>query len=126
MSAGHIPEAVSRLIADRIDSVPELEALLLLQRHKDRIWTATDAAQFLYVSVTVATYVLEILAGRGFFSHVGQGYRYQPATVELETTVEALAMTYARHLIEVTNLIHSKPSVNLRELAEAFRVRKDK
>lgn len=124
MTTEQIPDRVSRLIADCIDSVPELEAVLLLRRGKDRLWTASDAAKLLYVSVPVASYVLDLLTGRGFFAHLTEGYRYQPATPELDSTVGELATTYAQHLVTITNLIHSKPTAkSVEQLAEAFRLR---
>jgi len=39
----------------------------------------------------------------------------------LERTAEA----YAKHLVPVTNLIHSKPKPRIQEFADAFRFRKD-
>jgi hypothetical protein len=39
--------------------------------------------------------------------------------------VDRLAHTYSRHLIQVTNLIHTKPR-RLREFADAFKIRKER
>jgi hypothetical protein len=39
--------------------------------------------------------------------------------------IARLADVYARHLIPVTNLIHSKPR-RIREFADAFKLRKDR
>ena len=40
--------------------------------------------------------------------------------------LERLAEIYAKHLVPVTNLIHSKPKPRIQEFADAFRLRKDK
>jgi hypothetical protein len=112
------------LIAESIDSVPELEAILLLREKSARDWTATEAGERLYVSKTVAGYVLATLAERGFFVFDGERYRYQPASPELAAAIDEFAATYARHLVEVTQLIHAKPSPGVRGFAEAFRIRK--
>ncbi|HYC01420.1 MAG TPA: hypothetical protein VEC57_19965 [Candidatus Limnocylindrales bacterium] len=114
------------MIAESIDSVPELEALLLLREHPNRGWTTKDAGERLYVSKPVASHVLSVLAERGFAEEAGGTFRYSPASPELAAIVDALATAYSRHLIEVTHLIHSKPSASIRHFAEAFRLRKEK
>jgi hypothetical protein len=126
MSNEHIPAAVRRLIAERIDSVPELEAILLLREHTDHAWTADEAGRRLYVSTTVASHVLGVLCDRGFCVRNGEGFIYQPESPALGGEVDQLADAYSRHLVEVTHLIHSKPSQNLRDFVDAFRLRKPK
>jgi len=123
MSTPVIPENVRRLLLDRIDSVPELEAVLLLRDYRPQEWTEQEVGQRLYVSNAVATYVLSQLVDRGFFRRVGQKYAFAPADPELERDVEDLARTYTSHLIEVTQLIHGKPSLSVRQFADAFRLR---
>lgn len=119
-----ISPAVRALIAERLDSVPELEAVLLLREHAARGWTAEEAGTRLYVSTTVAAHVLATLAERGFFSATDATYRYAPATPEIADAVDQLAIAYRRHLVAVTEIIHSKPSRNVRDFANAFRLRK--
>jgi hypothetical protein len=121
-----IPDDVRRLIADSIDSIPELEAILLLRECRPRTWTAAQAGERLYVSKTVAVHVLGILQQRGVFAGNGESFRYAPASPELEATIDALAITYSRHLVAVTRLVHAKPSPGVRHFAEAFRFRKEK
>jgi len=120
-----IPEAVRRLVVEAIDSVPELEAVLLLRSHADRDWSVEEAGARLYVSVTVAAHVLDVLTQRGFLTRTGERYRYAPTTMELDAAVAMLAATYATKLIAVTRLIHSKPSPSVMQFADAFRLRKE-
>jgi hypothetical protein len=119
------PEAVRRLILEAIDSVAELEAVLLLRTHPDRSWTSEEAGQRLYVSDFVAAHVLAQLAARGFLVAEDRRYRYRPASSDLDQAVTALASAYASDLIGVTRLIHAKPAASVLQFAEAFRVRKD-
>jgi hypothetical protein len=120
-----IPDNVKRLLAERIDSVPELEAVLLLREHPEHAWTPTEAGQRLYVSTTVAAHVLAKLEKHGFISGSETGYRYAPSD-ELGKDVDKLADTYAHHLVEVTRMIHTKPAASVRQFADAFRFRKEK
>lgn len=126
MTHGVVPDSVRKLIAERIDSIPELEAILLLRQHRGQSWSAEEAGQRLYLSSTVASHVLHLLTERGFLARSLQRYQYAPETPELEATVTLLAETYSKHLIAVTNIVHAKPSAGVRLFAEAFRIRKDK
>jgi len=126
MTGDVIPEVVRQLITDRIDSIPELEAILLLRQYRTRLWSVEDAGKRLYVSPTVAAHVVGILTERGFFARIDEHYQYAPNSPELEAAVDLLAVTYSEHLIAVTNFIHAKPSASVRLFAQAFRLRKDK
>lgn len=123
-----IPEAVKRLIVDRIDSVAELESLLLLRSEPAHEWDARQLAGRIYVGENEAARLLETLCGRGFFGQGENGfYRYCPDSEALRETVEVLADTYRTRLIPVTKLIHAKSSAgsSLQKFADAFRLRKD-
>jgi hypothetical protein len=126
MRGEDLPESVKMLIAERIDSVPELEAILLLRAHPDRQWAPAETGARLYVSATMAAWILSALSERGFFARSGEAYRYAAATPELEQGVDLLADCYARDLIAVTTAIHSKPNASVRQFADAFRLRKGK
>jgi hypothetical protein len=65
-----------------------------------------------------------MLAQRGFLGRDGNLFRWQPKSAEL--TVDDLAKAYSRHLVELTQLIHSKPAAGVREFADAFRLRREK
>jgi hypothetical protein len=123
MSDPLIPHVVRQLIAERLDSIPELEAVLLLREGGPRGWTPEDAGRRLYVSTTVAAHILAALRERGFFASDGDEYRYHPESPALAEAVDALAAAYRSQLVAVTHLIHSKPGRNVRDFAEAFRLR---
>jgi hypothetical protein len=125
MSMTEIPDEVRRFIVETIDSVPELEALLLLRADPARTWSVDQAGARLYVSETVANHVLGSLAARGLIAQDGPRYRYAPARADLDEVVSDLATTYAASLIAVTRLIHSKPAPSVLEFANAFRLRKE-
>jgi hypothetical protein len=126
MPAFVVPEIVARLIADSIDSIPELETILLLREHPEVEWNVARVAHRIYVDERNAAELLEKLSGKGFCSLQAGGYRYAPATPELDAAVSELAHTYARRVVAVTQLIHKKPSASVRQFAAAFRIRKEK
>lgn len=124
MPDDHIPSAVRHLIAERLDSIPELEAVLLLRESGTHDWTPDEAGRRLYVSTTVATHILERLRDGGFVIEGESGYRYHPQSDELADAVDQLAIAYRRHLVTITQMVHSKPSRSVRDFANAFRLRK--
>jgi hypothetical protein len=124
MADDSIPGVVRQLIAERLDSIPELEAVLLFREDGTRHWTPDEAGRRLYVSTTVATYILEQLSDRGFLVRVGDQYRYEPRSENLADAVDQLASAYSRHLVAVTHLVHSKPGQGVRDFADAFRLRR--
>jgi len=120
-----VPERVRRLILDAIDSVAELEALLLLRETAGQSWTPANASARLYVSLTVATYSLNALAKRGLLQETPDGFAYRPTSSAVIEDVAALALTYGRNLIAVTQLIHAKPGPSVQDFARAFQLRRD-
>jgi len=125
MSPAELPEQVRRLIIEAIDTVTELEALLLLRGTPGRFWTSDAVSTRLYVRPAVAAQALGALTRRGFLGEGDEGFTYQPSSTDLANDVTALAKAYSTNLIAVTQLIHAKPSSSLQDFARAFRIRRD-
>lgn len=123
MTGRELPNEIQRFIAKNIDSVGQLEALLLL-RAEPRPWSRLDCARRLYTGVAETTAMLDALCRAGLLVCEGDLYRYDCKTEELRHKVDDLAQVYARQLIAVTNLIHAKAR-RMRAFADAFRFRKD-
>ena len=124
-----ISQDVRHLIVERIDSVVQLEVLLLLKSEAQRAWAAADVAQQLRIEPQWAAGQLEELASRGLLGVAGEppgGYRYAPATPGLDAAVGQLERDYAERRVTVITLIFSKPVDKLRTFADAFRLRKDR
>ena len=126
-SSGPIPDDIRRFIIDYIDSVPALEALLLMHRKPEQDWSVVMLAAELYMDARDVEPILADLSHRGLCtSRQGkEPYRWGPATSELTDFLHRLAAIYSRHLVPVTNLIHSKPSASVRGFPAAFRLRRD-
>lgn len=116
------------LVATRINSVAEMEALLLM-REEPKDWTISDLSHRLYISVGEAQRVAQRLRESQLIQgSEDAGYRYGPETDELRTSVDQLATAYRTRLIAITKLIHSKAAAapsNIQIFAEAFRLRKE-
>ena len=124
MPSDEIPDDLRDFIVTQIDSIAQLEALLLLKENPERDWTSENCASRLYIPETEAAVLLSTLAGRGFLDASENAYRFNCQTPEQADFVRRLAELYRQRLITVTNLIHSKQN-RIQEFADAFRLRKD-
>jgi hypothetical protein len=124
MSDDSIPQDLQEFILRNLDSVAQLEGLLLLFREPDKTWTSQELAGRLYIRVEEATELLDRLRADGFVSSEGE-YSFAPQTVEQQQLVGRLADVYARQLIPITNMIHDKPR-RIREFSDAFKIRRDR
>ena len=124
-----IPEDIEQFIFEKIDSVAEMEALLLLRSKPEESWSIESLAKRLYITEDQTAKTLDHLCREGllaFSSNEHPGYRYQPKSLELQNSVDRVAEMYTKHLVPISNLIHSKPRARVQEFADAFRLRKDK
>lgn len=124
MTAAAITGEVRRFLLAVIPSVPHLEALLLL-RAQPQAWVAADLARRLYVDEARAQELLGDLAHAGLAATGAEGARYAPADAGIAATVDAVALAYGRHVVAVTQLIHSTSDRKAQRFADAFRLRKE-
>ena len=129
MSDSFIPDDVAQFIIDKVDSVAQMEALLLFRNEPQEAWTVAALAKRLYVNENQTAAIINRLCAEGFLavqtSDLVQ-YRYAPSSEDLRQQIDRVCAIYTRHLVPVTNLIHSKPKTRLQEFADAFRLRRDK
>jgi len=91
-------------------------------------WSISAVAQRLYITEQETSILLARLHAEGLIvAQEGEPlkYQYQPSSVELGEMVKRVAEIYAKHLVPVTKLIHSKPRTRIQEFADAFKLRKD-
>lgn len=121
-----IPEEIKIFIMEHIDSVAEIEGLLLLRANSTETWNVQKLAERLYIEESEAGKILGRLLNAGFLqSPSAHVYIYQPATDDLALRIDIVAQNYTRLLVPITNLIHSRHKTRVQEFANAFRIRKD-
>jgi len=129
MEKAPFPEELRRFVLTSIPSVPFLEALLLLRADPAQQWHGENLAQRLYVGERTAQALLQDLCRAGMVVACPPPHErcflYQPSSDLLRARIDALADLYARHLVEVTMLIHSSLDRKAQQFADAFKLRKD-
>ena len=115
-----------QFIAEKIDTVSHLEALLLLWSTRPSVWTAEDVASRIYVSPEAARRLLRELADNGMIASAPgaqDAYLCDPAS-ELREVIARVDAFCKRNLVAVSRMIHAKPSAAVRQFADAFRLTK--
>jgi hypothetical protein len=116
---------VDRFILDEIDSVPHLEALLLLWNTRPRRWANEELARSLYIPTDRTRQIIRDLQQRDLIVCESDSSFYS-ASEARDQLIAAVDHTWRRELVRLSNMIHSKASPAVREFARAFRFKKDK
>ena len=119
-----VTDEVRAFIQAHIQSVEQLEVLLLLRRERSRLFSGDDAARELRVHPSSASRWLEDLAARRLVVRDSERFRYGPDGPQLERDINGLAVAYADARVAVIQQIFSKPTDTLRSFADAFRLKK--
>jgi len=121
-------DEIFRFIVEEIDSVPELEALLLLRQQRSTFWSPVDLANRLYIQPEQARALLAGLIRKQFAASAPgepEMYRYETSE-ERDVVIGGVEQLYRRETVRISTLIHNKPSAAIRDFARAFRFTKEK
>jgi hypothetical protein len=123
-----VPSEVQRFVLDRIDSIAQLEAILMMRNAPDTWWPSSTLAERLYIADQTCRSELDVLCQNGLVvareEDIGWSYRYAPSNGELREFVDRLVYYYSHHLVPISNLIHGKPRTRIHEFADAFALKK--
>ncbi|MDA9437308.1 hypothetical protein XH88_37190 [Bradyrhizobium sp. CCBAU 51627] len=123
MADQYVSDELRSFILERIDSVAQIEALLLLRSDPRSQWDAARVAERLYISKADAADALSRLCASELLSCDDAIYRLEGVPEQNRAMIEQLLEVYSHHLIPVTNLVHSKPR-RIGSFANAFKFRK--
>lgn len=118
---------VDRFVLDEIDSVPHLEALLLLWTSRPQSWSDEEMGKRLYLENSAALAILDDLQRRGLVAVVaGDSRQFRYESGERDGLVAAVEAAYQRDLIRISTMIHRKAPQAVLEFARAFRFTKER
>ena len=122
------PLELRQFIDRNIESIVQLEMLLLLRQDPNRGWDADQIAKSLYIPAEMSGALIADLSRRGFVKPLAAAeakYSYQPADAEADLLIGQLAKFYEERRVAVVSLIYSKPVNKVQTFADAFRLRKE-
>jgi len=124
-----VEQEVYEFVLNEIDSVPHLEALLLLWNSRPNPWLTEDVARRLYVAPRVAKTLLQDLGRHGFLKNSqanSEQYVYDSGSEPKDRLMALLDTTYRHQVVRISTLIHSKASSAVLDFARAFRFTKER
>jgi hypothetical protein len=126
--ANDFPAEIEQFIGQHIESLAQLEMLLLLRKESDRSWSCFDLARQLYIAPDVCTGITADLERRGFVLRDAADsnlVRYRSGGPGLDQLIDQLAALYQQRRVAVITLIYSKPVKKVQTFADAFRLRRE-
>lgn len=107
MGSGVLPPEVQRLVEEHFETGTDVDVLLLVHRQPDGGWDAAGVATALRIHPVQAQRILARMTGSGLLRSTASGYRYAPATPQLDGAVDALAGLHPSYRPAIAALIFS-------------------
>jgi hypothetical protein len=120
------PEA-EEFIERAVDTIHQLEILMLLRRSPDRFWRVDEVAAELRMSLVTVVSSMSGLRTNGLLAREStdpDAYRYEPRTIALHAGVESVAAAYETDPLPVVKAVLGKPPRALRTFSDAFLFRR--
>jgi DNA-binding HxlR family transcriptional regulator len=127
MSEGFSPE-LKQFIAQHVESLAQLETLLLMRQDPQRHWDCAELSRLLYITPDMCGGLVKELEQRGIVVRVTESaahYRYQPANADFDRLLGELAAIYQDRRVAVITQIYSRPQKKIQTFADAFRLRRE-
>ena len=127
MAPPEISVTVQQFVLRHIDSIEQLEVLLLLRGHPGRAFSADEVSREIRTAPASAARRLASLSASGLLAEdrAAGSFRYAPRSGDLDAAAGELAEAYAVRRIAVTTLIYSRPLDQVRTFADAFKIREE-
>lgn len=119
-----LPSDVESFISYCIDSVEQVEILLLLSAERERHWTIDDLSKHLRSSRRSVGLRLSSLVAHGLVARSGMSFYYAAADHD-DALVKRLAEVYTQRRNSVIRRIFMDRQDPMRTFADAFRIRED-
>ncbi|MBS1972545.1 MAG: hypothetical protein JSU04_19720 [Bdellovibrionales bacterium] len=122
MSDNDIPKTVRDFVFEYIDSVEQLEILLLLESDSNKSWSLAELNGLLRSNINSVEKRISLLLSQGLIiKNEDSQFSFFLDDVDLKQTIHSLADIYKVHRYRILEMIFS-PMKKSRDLAEAFRL----
>lgn len=126
--ANDFPAEIEQFIAQHVESLAQLEMLLLVRQESARSWSCFDLARQLYITPDVCTGIIADLERRGFVLRDAADsnlFRYRSGRADIDQIIDQLSDLYQQRRVAVITMIYSKPVKKVQTFADAFRLRRE-
>lgn len=125
-SAG-LSDSVVAFVREHVETLEQLELLVLLVKSPERWWDAAAIAEVLGVPATVTRAALERLASRNLLAiriTTDVHYQFQPGTATLRAASELFAEACRTNRMALFRLMTDTQRRAMRDFSDAFRLRR--
>lgn len=129
VSESGFSEELERFIKEQINSLEELEILLLLSGTPQRNWTEQAVYQVIKSSQpSVSRRLMELASKKLISCEPGPPvvFRFIPESRDFHELISELASAYKERPVRVIEMLYSRPPDAVEEFAKAFKLRKEK
>ena len=125
MSVTPVPEDIRRFLIQHVQSIAQLEMLLLVSASPDHGWTIKEVYRSLLSNEALVEKTLEDFTKNGLMRKLDTGaYQFAPPD-ETKALVKSLSEIYRNRPAKVVQVIYETPLSEIEEFARAFRIRKE-
>ena len=128
MSGDALPAPVKQLLSRHIQSVEQLEVLLLLRSQPQRAWTAVQVFDVIRSSESSIAARLQAFTAHGFLVEEKgppPAFRFAPKDQSVRAAVDQTAAAYQTWRVRVIEAIFAPEADPVQSFADAFKLRKD-
>jgi len=128
MTTDPLPGTVRELLSEHIQSVEQLEVLLLLRNSPQRAWTVDEVYEVIRSSHSSIQGRLLKFVSDGFLTEEKgppQTFRFAPRDLNLHSSVEQTATAYHGSRVRVIEAIFAPEADPAQSFADAFKLRKE-
>ena len=122
-----LPSDVVQFVNDAVDSIEQLELLVMLIESPHHWWDAVSAGRALGINPGRMQRDLERLATRNLLAvNLGNdvSYRFEPGSPTLRASSQAFAAAYRKNSRALLRLAADRENRAIRDFADAFRIRR--
>jgi hypothetical protein len=115
-------------VQENIDSVPQLEALILLWNSRPMWWTSEELASRLYVPLDRVGGLLRDLVRMQMAAESETEppkFSYYSRSKDQDAMMMLVDEAYRRDLVRISTMLHEKASPAVRDFARAFRFKRE-
>jgi hypothetical protein len=115
-------------VLENLESVPQLEALILLWNSRPVWWTCEELASRLYVPFDRVTGLLRDLVRLQLVAESGTEppkFSYYSRSKDQDAMMLLVDEAYRRDLVRISTMLHEKASPAVRDFARAFRFKRE-
>lgn len=124
MARTDIPKHVRQLILRHIESVQQVEILMLLRDAPEHVYTVSEVSRKLHIAPDACRRWLDEFSAARLVERTPEGVKHRGEGPQARSA-DDLVECYSRRRLAVIDAIYNKPSSAIQSFSDAFRIRRE-